>query len=189
MKRGHIYMIFFCNKVLNLTPFFQKTSNIIRQAIMRALLCFTCFDTYAQKIVLDRPRLNIVSSNGAVRNGAEAAHNNYLGNIKSKIDNINVNASSVVLAQQIIYNGLSQVNSALKDGIAVKNMAVITADILHYLDQALLLARSDPALLLVANNMQANAVPAPLCSSTTFPALSSNPAATCLPTITPAMNS
>jgi hypothetical protein len=54
----------------------------------------------------------------------------------------------------MIYNGLSQVNSALKDGIAAKNMAVISADILHYLDQALILARNDPALLLVTRNIQ-----------------------------------
>jgi hypothetical protein len=54
----------------------------------------------------------------------------------------------------MIYNGLSQVNSALKDGIAAKNMAVISADIVHYLEQALILARSDPALLLVTRNIQ-----------------------------------
>lgn len=132
----------------------QKTSNTICQTILQAIFCLLCLDTSAQKIVLDRARLNIVASNGTVRNSAETAHNNYLGNIKSRIDNININASSVVLAQLIIYNGLSQVNSALKDGLAVKNITVISADIVHYLEQALLLARSNPALLLVAGNIQ-----------------------------------
>ncbi|WP_454802955.1 hypothetical protein [Mucilaginibacter phyllosphaerae] len=116
--------------------------------------CLKAWDVHAQGYVFDRQRFNAVVANGAVRNSAETAHNQYLVNIKNKIDDINTNAASVVLAQQMIYNGLSQVNSALKDGIAVKNMAAITADILHYLDQALILARSDPALLLVTRNIQ-----------------------------------
>jgi len=118
------------------------------------LFCTVHLKGHAQKVVLNRQRYTAVVSNGAVRNGAEATHNQYLGNIKNKIDAINTNASSVVLAQQMIYNGLSQVNSALKDGIAVKNIAVVSADILHYLGQALALAGSDPALLIVTGNMQ-----------------------------------
>jgi hypothetical protein len=118
------------------------------------LFCFADLQTHAQEYVFDRQRFNAVNSNGAVRMGAEITHNQYLGNIKNKVDDININAASVVLAQQMIYNGLSQVNSALKEGIAVKNIAVISADILHYLDQALILARSDPALLLVTRNIQ-----------------------------------
>ncbi len=118
------------------------------------LFCFADLQTHAQEYVIDRQRFAAVNSNGAVRMSAEITHNQYLGNIKNKIDDINIDAASVVLAQQMIYNGLSQVNSALKDGIAVKNMAVVSADILHYLDQALILARSDPALLLVTRNIQ-----------------------------------
>jgi hypothetical protein len=117
-------------------------------------LCVTAWQAQAQGYVFDRQRFNAVVANGAVRSSAEITHNQYLGNIKNKIDDININAASVVLAQEMIYNGLSQVNSALKDGIAVKNMAVITADILHYLDQALILARSDPALLLATRNIE-----------------------------------
>ena len=123
--------------------------------VLIALLCFIGFKTRAQEYVIDPQRFAAVIANGAVRNGAEATHNNYLGNIKSKIDDINVNTSSVVLAQEIIYNGLCQVNSALKDGIAVKNIATVSAAILKYLEQALALARTDPALLLAARNLQA----------------------------------
>jgi hypothetical protein len=118
------------------------------------IFCLGNLQSKAQEYVFDRQRFNAVVANGAVRNSAEVTHNQYLSNIKSKLDDININASSVVLAQEMIFNGLSQVNSALKDGIAVKNMAVISADILHYLEQALILARSDPALLLVTRNIQ-----------------------------------
>jgi hypothetical protein len=122
--------------------------------MLTLLFCFANLQTRSQEYVIDPQRFSAVTSNGAVRMGAEITHNQYLGNIKNKVDDININAASVVLAQQMIFNGLSQVNSALKDGIAVKNMAVISADILHYLDQALMLARSDPALLLVTRNIQ-----------------------------------
>jgi hypothetical protein len=109
----------------------------------------------AQEYVLDPYRLSDVISNGAVRSSAEATHNNYLGKINNNVEDINTNMSAVVLAQNIIYNGLSQVNSALKDGLAVKNMAVTSADIVSYLQQALNLAKSDPALLLVTTKIDA----------------------------------
>jgi len=116
--------------------------------------CFWLSALKAQEYVLDPYRLSAVISNGAVRSGAEATHNNYLGKINNNVEDINTNMSAVVLAQNIIYNGLSQVNSALKDGLAVKNMAVTSADILGYLQQALTLAKSDAALLLVTTRLQ-----------------------------------
>jgi hypothetical protein len=109
----------------------------------------------AQQYVFDPQRFSAVVANGAVRSGAEATHNDYLGKINNNVEDINTNMSAVVLAQNIIYNGLSQVNSALKDGLAVKNMAVTSADILSYLQQALALAKSDPALLLVTTQIDA----------------------------------
>ena len=70
------------------------------------------------------------------------------------MNEINVNVGSVVLAQNIIYNGLANVNSALKDGLAVKNMAVTVSNIANYLDQCVTLARSEHYLLLFATNFQ-----------------------------------
>lgn len=110
--------------------------------------------TTAQEYVFDAQRFAAVIANATVRGSAESTHNNYLGKINNNIETINTNAGAVVLAQTIIYNGLSQVNPALKDGIAVKNIAVTSADILSYLQQALDIAKSDPALLLVTTNLQ-----------------------------------
>jgi len=122
--------------------------------ILMIIFCACGLSSYAQEYVIDPQRLIAVEENEAVRSAAEGTHNHYLGNIKQKINDINTNTASVVLAQDIIYNGLSQVNSALKDGIAVKNMAVISADMISYLNQALTLAKSDPALLLVTTRIQ-----------------------------------
>ena len=81
--------------------------------------------------------------------------NNYLGKINNNINDLNTNMGSVVLAQTIIYQALSNVNSALKDGLEVKNIAVIMSDMTSYINQALALAKDEPYLLLFASNIAA----------------------------------
>ena len=107
----------------------------------------------AQSIVVDPQHINAVIQNGIVRSSAESTHEQYLGKINNNIDNINTNVGAVVIAQTIIYNSLANVNSALKDGLEVKNMALVTADMIGYLNKALLLAKADPYLLLFAGNI------------------------------------
>lgn len=107
----------------------------------------------AQQYVVDPWHFAAVTGNGAVRSSAEATHDQYLGKINNNINDLNTNVGAVVVAQTMIYNSLSNVNSALKDGLAVKNMAVIVADMTGYIQQALTLARSSPELLLFAGHM------------------------------------
>ncbi|MBD1362530.1 hypothetical protein IDJ77_01795 [Mucilaginibacter sp. ZT4R22] len=109
----------------------------------------------AQQYVIDYQHLIAVTQNGVVRSGAESTHEQYLSKINNNITDLNTNVGSVVLAQTIIYEGLANVNSALKDGLAVKNMAVIIADMTSYINQALALAKSEPYLLVVANDLAA----------------------------------
>ena len=110
--------------------------------------------SYGQEYVFDAQHLLAVMENGAARNSAEVAHNQYLSKINSNLENIGINMSSVVLAQTIIYNALSDVNSAIKDGVAVKNMTVTISDMISYLNQCLDLAKSQPYLLLFAQNIE-----------------------------------
>ena len=112
--------------------------------------CWTC---QAQRWVIDPQHLLAVNQNGAVRSAAESTHEQYLSRINTSLNDLNTNAGTIVLAQNMIYHALSDVNSALKNGLEVKNMAVIVADILNYLKQAAALARDDPALLLVAGHL------------------------------------
>lgn len=105
------------------------------------------FASVAQEIVFDPQHLVSVVQNEAVRSSAESTHDQYLSRIHNNINDLNTNAGSVVLAQTIIYNGLANVNSALKDGLEVKNMAFIISDMTGYISQALTLAKEDPALL------------------------------------------
>ena len=124
------------------------------KSLFMILLAF-CFKltASAQQYVLDEKYLVSVEANQAVRMSAEQTHNQYLGKINNNIEDLNTNVGSVVLAQTIIYNGLSNVNSALKDGLEVKYMATITADMISYLNEALALGKSDPYLLLFATNI------------------------------------
>lgn len=132
----------------------------MKAAFARMCLSFTCLCcilaavSKAQEVITDPQHTASVIENGVVRNSAESAHNNYLKKINKDLDNINVNAGSVVLAQNMIYNGLADVNSALKDGLAVKNLAVISGDMLGYLHQCLELAKAEPWLLLVASSIE-----------------------------------
>ncbi len=102
----------------------------------------------AQDVVIDPQHLATVIENGAVQSSAESTHNNYLGKINDNLQTINTNVGSVVLAQTMIYEGLSNVNSALKNGMAVKDMALIVSDIISYTDQTLAIAKSEPYLFL-----------------------------------------
>ncbi|MDP9047516.1 MAG: hypothetical protein M3N14_05220 [Bacteroidota bacterium] len=102
----------------------------------------------AQDVVIDPQHLATVIENGAVQSSAESTHNNYLGKINDNLQTINTNVGSLVLAQTMIYEGLSNVNSALKNGMAVKDMALIVSDIISYTNQTLALAKSEPYLFL-----------------------------------------
>jgi molybdenum cofactor biosynthesis enzyme MoaA len=117
------------------------------------LLFFASKMATAQQVVFDPQHFVSVTENGVVRSSAESTHDQYLGKINTNINDLNTNVGSVVLAQTIIYNGLANVNSALKDGLEVKNMAVIVADMTSYIDQALELAKAQPYLLLFADNI------------------------------------
>lgn len=109
---------------------------------------------FAQSIVFDPQHYLAVMENQAARSSAESAHNQYLEKISSDLKEINANIGTVVLAQTIIYNALSDVNSALKNGLAVKNMALIIRDMTGYLSQALKLAKAEPYLLWFASGME-----------------------------------
>jgi len=122
--------------------------------ILLLALCFWLSAARAQEYVYDPMYCESVIVNAADRSGAEETHDKYLGQINNNVNTINTNASSVVLAQTMIYNGLANVNSALKDGLAVKNLSIIVADMLNYLNQCLVMAKQQPELLLFAQNIE-----------------------------------
>jgi hypothetical protein len=109
---------------------------------------------HAQEMVFDAQHFLAVQENQAMRMSAEGTHQAYLGKINDNVNTVNTNVSSVVAAQTLIYNSLANVNSALKDGLMIRNITRTTTDIIYYMDQAMQMAKEDPMLLLVAEKIQ-----------------------------------
>lgn len=119
------------------------------------MLAFGCqyLAAFPQQIVFDPQHFVAVTENGIVRSSAESTHEQYLAKINGNLNDLNTNAGAVVLAQTIIYQALSNVNATLKDGLEVKNMAAIVADIGAYSNRALAFARDEPELLLLTTRI------------------------------------
>jgi uncharacterized Zn ribbon protein len=124
-----------------------------KTVLMIAFLCF-CLSAFSQEVVFDAQHFLTVQENQAMRMSAEETHQQYLGKVNDNVNTVNTNVSSVVAAQTLIYKSLANVNSALKDGLMVKNITLTTTDIIYYMDQALQMAKEDPFLLLVAEKIQ-----------------------------------
>lgn len=109
--------------------------------------------SFGQRVVFDRNHFNIVNENGAVRLAAENTHNGYLNTIRNRLDDININISSVVIVHSLIRNSLIQVNQALKSGIAVSQIAEISNEIIRESNAMISIAGADPYLLLFAEDV------------------------------------
>lgn len=103
----------------------------MKKRLILSLLFFKLLNVYSQTIIFDPGHFAIVNESGAVRLAAENTHNNYLNTIRNRLDDINLNISSVVLVQTLIHNSLTQVNQALKSGIAAAQVAHISAEIIR----------------------------------------------------------
>lgn len=126
----------------------------MRYLFIACFFLFVCAgSTKAQTVVFDPGHFAIVNENGAVRLAAENTHNNYLNTIRNRLDDINLNISSVILVQTLIHNSLTQVNQALKSGIAAAQVAQISAEIVRESNAMIEIAGSEPYLLLFAEDV------------------------------------
>lgn len=124
------------------------------QLFIAGFLLLVCTSSSnAQTLVFDRGHFAIVNENGSVRLAAENTHNNYLSTIKNRLDDINLNISSVVMVQNLIYNSLTQVNQALRSGIAATQIARISTEIIKESNTMISIAGSEPYLLLFAEDV------------------------------------
>ncbi|MEJ6979738.1 hypothetical protein WG906_04710 [Pedobacter sp. P351] len=122
------------------------------KTLLLLMQILTTLFAQAQVVIFDRHHFNIVNENGLMRYSAETSHNNYLNNIKNKLNDINLNMNSVILVQSMIKGSLTQVNNVLKSGLAVKQVGSITSEILKESNDMIDLARSEPYLLLFAED-------------------------------------
>jgi hypothetical protein len=119
------------------------------------LILFFCCPSLAaaQTVIFDKGHFGIINENGGVREAAENMHNHYLGIIHDRLDDINLNISSLVLVQSMIKNSLTQVNEALKSGLTLIQIGQICREIISESDEMIQTARSDPLSLLFAQDV------------------------------------
>jgi len=105
---------------------------------------------FAQEIVVDPATSAAIAVNSAVINGQLNTTNNNLSAIQK--GQLAVTGQLVIIndLQNKIYTGLSQVASVINNLTSIKEIASCGTDIVNDVGQAITIAKSDPVLLLFA---------------------------------------
>lgn len=116
--------------------------------ILLPLLIFKA--AFAQELVVDPATSAAIAVNSAVINGQLNTTNNNLSAIQK--GQLAVTGQLVIVndLQNKIYTGLSQVASVINNLTAIKEIASCGTDIVNDVGQAVTIAKSDPVLLLFA---------------------------------------
>ncbi|WP_431294505.1 hypothetical protein [Pedobacter sp. P26] len=125
----------------------------MRGYITMVLLLALTFSVQAQRLVFDRGHFAIVNENGTIRLAAENTYGNYQNTINNRLSDINVNLGAVVMVQSLILSSLREVDQGLKSAIAVRQIGNLVAEITLESNGMLAMARSDPHLLLFAEDV------------------------------------
>jgi len=115
--------------------------------LLPVLLCKAAF---GQEIVVDPATSAAIAVNSAVINGQLNTTNNNLSAIQK--GQLAVTGQLVIVndLQNKIYTGLSQVASVINNLTSIKEIASCGTDIVNDVGQAITIAKSDPVLLLFA---------------------------------------
>lgn len=108
---------------------------------------------FSQRLVYDAGHHAIITENAFVRTSAALGHQSYLEKIENSLNHINLNAASVVTAQELIHSGLSTVNGALRNGLMLQSMFRTCDQIIIYSQGMVEMGRKEPYLLLFAEDM------------------------------------
>lgn len=112
--------------------------------------CFWFSVSNAQEVVIDPTTSAAVAINSAVINGQLNTTNNNLSLIQKGQLAVTGQLTIVNKLQNDIYKGLSQVASVINNLTTIKEIANCGSDIVADVEQAAMLAKSDPVLLLFA---------------------------------------
>jgi hypothetical protein len=118
-----------------------------------ALVGVIPLSVFSQRVVYDAGHYAIITENSFVRTSAALTHQGYLEKIENSLNNINLNAASVVTAQELTYSALSNVNGALRNGLMLQSMYSTCDQIILYSTAMVEMGRKEPYLLLFAEDM------------------------------------
>ena len=113
-------------------------------------LCFLLSAAKAQEVVVDPTTSAAIIANSAVINGQLNTTNNNLSLISKGQLAVSGQLTIVNKLQSDIYKGLSEVASIINNISSIKEIASCGTDIVSDVEQAVILAKSDPILLLFA---------------------------------------
>ena len=118
--------------------------------LLLLLICCMATSAFAQELVVDPTTSAAVLVNSSVINGQLNTTNNNLSLIQK--GQLAVTGQLVIVnkLQNDIYTGLSQVASVINNLTSIKEIADCGTDIVSDVEQAAILAKSDPVLLLFA---------------------------------------
>jgi hypothetical protein len=118
--------------------------------IIIILLCFVFTTSFAQEVVVDPTTSAAIAINAGVINGQLNTTNNKLDLIQK--GQLAVSGQLVIVnnLQNKIYQGLSQVASVINNLTTIKEIAECGTDIINDVESSVKLAKSDPVLLLFA---------------------------------------
>ncbi|WP_230383845.1 hypothetical protein [Pedobacter endophyticus] len=128
-------------------------NKIFKQAVFAVGFMLNSIFCFGQRIIFDRGHFNIVNENGAVRLAAENTYGSYLNTINNRLSDINLNLGAMVMVQSLILSSLREVDEGLKSAIAVKQISSLVAEISSESAGMIAIAKSDPHLLLFAEDI------------------------------------
>ena len=114
------------------------------------IFCFLLSHAKAQELVVDPTTSAAIIANSGVINGQLNTTNKNLSLISEGQLAISGQLTIVNKLQNDIYKGLSQVASVINNLSAIKEIAECGSDIVSDVEQSVVLAKSDPVLLLFA---------------------------------------
>jgi len=120
------------------------------KTLLILLFCFAIKASFAQELVVDPTTSAAIAVNAAVINGQLNTTNNKLDLIQKGQLAVTGQLTIVNTLQNDIYKGLSQVASVLSNLTTIKEIAECGSDIVSDVEASLVLAKSDPVLLLFA---------------------------------------
>jgi hypothetical protein len=108
---------------------------------------------YAQRIIFDKKQFETVTANSAARQAAEITGQKYYDRVNENLEKVKINASTIILAQTMIYESLANVNSGLRNGKLVLQIANTVKRIQTYSNYMIDAAKDQPLLILFAEGM------------------------------------
>lgn len=125
-------------------------NNIFKNSILGIVLCMCICNAHAQTLTVDPAVSAAIAVNAGVINGQLNTTNNKLDLIQK--GQLVVTGQLVIVndLQNKIYQGLSQVASVINNLTTIKEIAECGTDIISDVEASVKLAKSDPVLLLFA---------------------------------------